>query len=129
MIPTENAVSENSLQRQIECLKEEKSSLSRKLNDQVIITQKVELAFSTQEQLIKSKDDNIETLKIIASKGKSSPSCLCSTNKNVNDMTSNGNMETNDRCTDRLLQEISSRYSKPGFQESIICLNEIVLHG
>lgn len=97
---------QTSLIGKLEQTEKEKDMLCRKLDDQMIITQKAELAFTTLEKLVSSKNENIDSLKTIISQ------------RCPPDVKSNGT-----------LHELSEKYYKPGFQESIICLSDIALHG
>ena len=53
------------LHQQIEVEREKNEELKRRLDDQIVITRKTELAFDTQNSLLNAKDEIIENQKII----------------------------------------------------------------
>ena len=101
-------------------------ALAKKLEDQCIITQKNELAYNTQELSIASKNENIESLKTIISQHRSS--CSCQNTSEVETLTSYVPQQDENKEEDGALRHLFE-CKKTGFQESIICLSQIALHG
>ena len=64
------------LTHQLESERQLNQDMAKKLEDQVIITNKTEFAFSTQTDIVNAKDDIIQNLKIIAQHKKEAGSCL-----------------------------------------------------
>ena len=118
----------NELMRQLKNEKEVKKNLIKQLDDQLLITQKTELAFKTQEQLIRAKSEIIDNLKTIISqhKNNSSPCGFCGNEDNLMSKTSvsdNGVQDfTNEHKEDDILPV-------PGLHESLERLSSNALHG
>lgn len=110
---------------QVEVERKKNENLDRKLQDQILITQKYELAFNTQEKLVISKNELIENLKeIIAQKNNMS---RCRNNEdNLTSRAINEDSENNGKLVE--LENTESE-SIPGFQECIVSLKSISLHG
>ena len=104
----------------------ENQILKKKLDDQTSLTKKAELAFNTQEKLTLSKCEVIENLKTIISQSKSTPTFFPGKETQINHVTSNvsDQTETKENGGSKNLRE-----SIPGFQESVLCLSSIALHG
>ena len=91
-------------------------NLERKLDDQVLITKKTELAFSTQEKLVNAKNEIIENLRLISQQQKESY------RREIIDLTSDSGAAIVEVNND-------GQNSVPGFKETIFTLNSIALHG
>ena len=65
------------LTQQLECEEKLNLELAKKLEDQIVITNKTELVFNTQEKLVNSKKEIIENLKIIITQQKNGTFCCC----------------------------------------------------
>ena len=74
-------------------LKETNDTLLKKLNDQKTLTMKTELAFETQDKLIASKCELIESLKMQLSHNKESPSCYESEGGGETNLTSQSTLQ------------------------------------
>ena len=104
------------LNAQLESLKEANEILTSKWKDQTLITTKTELAFDTQNKLIASKSEIIENLKLIISQNKNG-ACSPQTDEEIASTAKN------------MTSQNSVQKNIPGFEESVICLSNIALHG
>ncbi len=116
------------LKEQLDEMERVKNALLKKIESQNTILLKTELAYDTQKELIESKCENIESLKIIIAQAKTSPSCLGSKGDSVIDLTSQSNWR--EESEEDGVGKMQNDFDKiPGFQESILCLSNIALHG
>ena len=106
-----------------------KQILMKKLEDQISLTKKAEIAFDTQEKLTLSKCEVIENLKMIISQKEKTPSCL-PTQQTQGEQ---GNLTSNNTHPSGINNAGSEQHGEsnkiPGFEESFLCLSGIALHG
>ena len=108
-----------------------KQDIMKKFEDQVIITKKTELAFETQEKLVRAKNELIENYKTLIAQQKIE-ACRCKEvdmisncdSNSISDVDVNGEHDTSGLDQLRELTILA-----PGLHEIILCLNNIAKHG
>ena len=106
---------------QLQAEKDKNEALQRRLDDQITITSKTEMALKTQEKLTAAKVDLIENLKTKIFQGKT-PSCSEQTDEGQN-LTSNINRTSVSQIQD------GDGETVPGIEECLVCIKSISLHG
>ena len=112
-----NSNNAEDISTQLLSAKAENDTLVKKLEDQITITAKTELALKAQERLIASKVELIENLK--QTTPQQSPSSSKSRKNEKHNLTSDNTASTNNQDGEK----------SPGMEELIVCLSSIVIHG
>ena len=116
-----NNVKQAEIALQLQAEKDKIEAVQRRLDDQITITNKTEMALKTQEKLTAAKVDLIENLKAKISQGET-PSCSERTDEGQN-LTSNINRTSVNQIQDGDGETI------PGIEECLVCIKSISLHG